>query len=380
MQERENSRVAHFNLAFFAASEAFIYHYVSNHKRYSAACIASSFLNNEEFPFAPEDKLLFSLRKYTPRWILYSISRKYFGHDLYLADLFEESGCSIVHAHFGINGARAVCAKKQLGIPLVTSFYGYDISGRAFLHEHKRDYAKLFGDGDLFLALGPLMEERLINAGCPPHKIKIQRISLPLERIPFRPRRPKQAGEKVNLIFAGRFVEKKGLIYALQALRQVSQVRDDFIFNVLGDGPLRESVAAYVREQGLDKHVRFFGFIPNSKCLREMERADIFILPSVTAGNGDSEGTPTTIIEAQASGLPVISTYHSDIPYIVVPGKSALLSEERDVKALAGNILHLLENQHEWEAMGTEGRRLVERNHDIEKEVAVLENRYDELL
>lgn len=377
---QRNSRVAHFNLAFFAGSEAFIYHYVSHHKRYSPACVASSFVNDEEFPFASEDKFLFSLRKYTPGWLAYAISRKYLGHDSYLANLLEESGCSVVHAHFGINGARAVCAKKQLGVPLVTSFYGYDISGRAFLLKHRKDYAKLFKDGDLFLALGPLMQKRLLEAGCPPHKVKIQRISLPLERIPFRPRRPKQPGEKVDLIFAGRFVEKKGLIYALQALKQVSKVRDDFTLNVLGDGPLRESVAAYVQEQGLDKHVRFFGFIPNSECLREMERADIFILPSVTAGNGDSEGTPTTIIEAQASGLPVISTYHSDIPYIVAPGKSALLCEERDVNTLAGNVLHLLENQHEWEAMGTEGRRLVERNHDIEKEVAVLENRYDELL
>jgi len=114
--------------------------------------------------------------------------------------------------------------------------------------------------------------------------------------------------------------------------------------------------------------------------LAEIEAADFFLHPSVTAESGDSEGTPTVILEAQAHGLPVISTYHADIPNIVVPGKSALLSPERDVETLVEHILFLFENQDLWGAMGSCGREFVERYHDIEKEIEELENKYTSLL
>ena len=112
-----------------------------------------------------------------------------------------------------------------------------------------------------------------------------------------------------------------------------------------------------------------------------MEKADLFLHPSVTADNGDSEGgAPTVILESQAHGMPVISTYHADIPNIVRPNKSALLSNERDVVSLADNILYLLENQDVWANMGLEGRHFVEQYHDIEKEVILLEEKYERLL
>jgi len=144
---------------------------------------------------------------------------------------------------------------------------------------------------------------------------------------------------------------------------------------------LRHSLEAFVQDAGLGELVCFLGFLPYKEYLAEMEKADIFLHPSVTAGNGDSEGgAPTVILEAQAHGLPVVSTYHADIPNVVIPGKSALLSQERDIASLADNISYLLKNQDIWEEMGREGRHFVEKYHDIEKEIGVLEERYDRLL
>jgi colanic acid/amylovoran biosynthesis glycosyltransferase len=101
----------------------------------------------------------------------------------------------------------------------------------------------------------------------------------------------------------------------------------------------------------------------------------------VTAQDGDSEGgAPTVILEAQAAGMPVIATNHADIPNIVVPGQSALLSNERDVEGLVKNIAHLLDHPEQWEIMGKEGRAFVEKFHDIKKEAEALEQKYRSLL
>ena len=111
--------------------------------------------------------------------------------------------------------------------------------------------------------------------------------------------------------------------------------------------------------------------------IEEMDAADIFIHPSVTAANGDSEGgAPTTILEAQVCGLPVVSTTHADIPSIVVPGESAMLAPERDVVTLGNYLCTLLSEPERWAEMGMLGRSFVERYHNVATEIGPLEERY----
>jgi colanic acid/amylovoran biosynthesis glycosyltransferase len=114
--------------------------------------------------------------------------------------------------------------------------------------------------------------------------------------------------------------------------------------------------------------------------IQEMQDADLFLQPSVTAADGDSEGgAPTTLLEAQACGLPVLATQHADIPYVVSEGESALLAPERDVDALFKNLLVLLDEPERWAAMGSAGRVRVEHLHDALVEVPRLEQLYLEL-
>jgi colanic acid/amylovoran biosynthesis glycosyltransferase len=104
---------------------------------------------------------------------------------------------------------------------------------------------------------------------------------------------------------------------------------------------------------------------------------DIFIQPSVTAADGDTEGgAPTTLLEAQALGVPVVATYHADIPHVVAPGESALLAPERDSEALAACLMKLLDAPERWSAMGRAGRRFIEEHHDAPSQVARLEELY----
>jgi colanic acid/amylovoran biosynthesis glycosyltransferase len=368
--------VAHVNSHYFAGSESFIYQYISHHKRFKPVCLAPEFVNLEQFPFPAAD--MHRLLKHDS--LLSGVLRKSFGSDPWLTRQLKRSHPGIIHAHYGVNGCYALPSKNKLNLPLVTNFYGFDISVNEVLRDFKESYHELFQAGELFLVLGPWMRDHLIGIGCPDNKIKVQRVAIAVKKIPFGARQPKKKGDKVRMLFIGRFVEKKGLIYALQALKQVSHEDSDFEFLIVGDGPLRPLYEKYVEEEALSPFVRFLGFLSHSDCMAEMRAADLFLLPSVTAENGDSEGTPTVILEAQAHGLPVISTYHADIPSIVLPGRSAVLCRERDPEALAINILALLENRDSWEEMGNAGRLLIEENHDIEKEIDVLEERYLELL
>lgn len=377
MANVERPIVAHIHGSFFVGSETFIYQYISRLEKFKPVCVAQSFVNLDQFPFPREDMYPLSAKRYSLRWLYRAFNNRVLNRNPALIRALKETGCSLLHAHFGTSGCIALPAKRRLRLPLVTTFYGFDLSKREHVERYRERYKRLFAEGDLFLVEGPFMRERLIELGCPPEKIEIQRIAIPVRDIPFQARRPKAKGEKAILLFAGRFVEKKGLGYLIGAVATASRERDDFELRLIGSGPREEEIKAQVEGHGLADRVVFLGFLPYKRYLEELREADIFIHPSVTASDGDSEGgAPTVILEAQASGLPVLTTDHADIPNVVVPGKSALLSPERDWEGLAGNLLRLLEEQDRWEEMGRAGRYFIEERHDIEKEVHGLEDKY----
>ena len=136
-------------------------------------------------------------------------------------------------------------------------------------------------------------------------------------------------------------------------------------------------VYGYISEHDLGDRVRLLGWQNQERCRREMQDADIFLAPSVVDADGRGEGgAPTTILEAQAMGMPVVSTRHCDIPYVTRPGESALLVGERDDEALAEALVELLEQPERWSQMGRAGRDHVERHHDVTVEAARLEEIY----
>jgi colanic acid/amylovoran biosynthesis glycosyltransferase len=381
---KNKSVVAHFSGTFFVKSETFIYHYLSHMHAFTPICLAWKIENPDHFLFPAHDTYLLQLKKYSGKWFYYGILKRLLKRNLYFESILKKRNARLVHAHFGHNGPQALEVKSKVNIPLVTTFYGADLSKRDVVHLLKEQYQQLFREGDMFLVEGPHMREKLHQLGCPKEKIHIQRIAIPVDAISFRERKPKGNRDKtVRFLFCGRFTEKKGLIYALEAVKKVWEEYRyrDIRFCMIGDGELKEEVETFVKENRMTDYVELPGFLNYKDYLGQLEEADIFIHPSVTAANGDSEGgAPTTILEAQAMGLPVIATYHADIPNVVVPDKSALLSAERDIDGLSRNILFLLENQHLWPRMGKTGREFIRQYHDIKKETPRLEEKYRQLI
>lgn len=376
--EKESNmlKVAHVMPTYLALSETFIWQYLHSFKRVTPVVITQRLENLDQFPLTNGHiKLSYGPRGSIP-WFIDNwyrrILKRPFG---YTERIICKEGVRMIHAHFGPTGCNYLPVSLSLNIPLITNFYGYDLSVKDIINQHQEAYVELFKKGKHFLVEGPCMREKLISLGCPAEKISIQRIAIDLERYSFR-ERSWDGKRPIRLLFVGRFVEKKGLEYALRAL---ANIRKDysFEFKIIGGGELEEKLHSTASNLGLSEETVFLGVQSHLRVIEELQSCDVLIQPSITASNGDSEGgAPTIILEAQACGVPVISTTHADIPYITCPNETALLSPERDVDSLTHNICQLFDNPEMWSQMGKKGREHVEKYHDVRKEVISLENVY----
>lgn len=292
---------------------------------------------------------------------------------------------ALIHAHFGPSGYSFLRLKSMFKLPLITTFYGYDLSMFPYQNSRwKLRYGKLFKQGDLFLVEGHYMKKCLIKLGCSEEKIIVQHLGVNLNQIKFVPRKPKQ-NDKIGILIAGNFREKKGIPYALEAFGRVRKKHKNIYLTIIGDSagaPMEEEektkILATVKKCGLNDCTRMLGYQPHSVFLKEIERHHIFLSPSVHASDGDTEGgAPVSIIEASASGVPIVSTVHCDIPEVVINGESGYLVPERNVDVLAERLEFLISNPHIWGEMGQKGREYIERNYNITTQVQKLEEIYD---
>jgi colanic acid/amylovoran biosynthesis glycosyltransferase len=268
----------------------------------------------------------------------------------------------VLHAHFGPNARRFAFAREQAGVPLVVTFHGYDFSAQPRTHGTAM-YDALFETADVVTVNCEHARCALETLACPPEKLVRLRMPIATDEIPFRARHL-WPGEPVRIVTVGRLVEKKGHAVALRAVADVA--RDVPVrYDVVGDGPLAEDLDALVRRLGLEDVVTLHRGRDSAFVRRLLDEAHLFVLASMEAADGDQEGTPVVLMEAQASGLPVVATRHAGVPEIVLDGKSGLLVPENDPGTLAGAIRRLIRNHETWPALGAAGRAHVERTFDV---------------
>jgi len=268
----------------------------------------------------------------------------------------------VYHAHFGYVGNAFLRVADYRDQPFVVSFYGVDASGH--LRENPDRYDAVFDRADAITVLSEDMRSDLVEAGCPAPKTHIQPLCIDVEKFPYRAR-SRDGDEPIHVATVGRFVEKKGIEYALRAMAEVANTHR-ITYSIAGDGERRERIESLIIELGLEDSVNLLGWQSQSEIVDLMHDAHLFLLPSVTAEQGDKEGTPTVLLEAQATGLPVVSTRHAGIPEIVADGESGILVPERDVGALVDAIETLIRDPERREEMGARGRDRIEQKHAID--------------
>ena len=288
---------------------------------------------------------------------------------------------SLIHAHFGTDGLLALPIAEKLGIPLVTTLHGFEIarrplamllSGRLSWTRYALLKRRLIERGDLFLAVSDAVRARAIAGGYPADRTFTLYNGVDTDF--FSPSaEPPDPG---LILHVGRLVEKKGTRLLLYALRVVPQGN----LAIIGDGPERRSLEDLARRLGIEDRVRFLGRQPPETVRDWMRRAWVLAVPSVTARDGDSEGLPTVICEAAATGLPVVASIHSGVPEAVVADKTGILVLEGDVDGLAGAIAALIGNVRLRTRMAPAARRLAEGRFDRRRQIGRLESHYDRLL
>ena len=368
--------VAHCISPYLQTAGPWVYEQIHRAERYRPVVLTQGAINLEHYPVAA----LYSAEDFPPLKKLCNrlVRRATNRYPFYPAILGRENA-ALIHAHFGYEGCRLLGAVRQTGLPLLTTFYGADATEYPNYPGWHARYGQLFAAGALFLAEGGAMAEKLVVLGCPPEKVRVWRLGVDVERIAFAPR---AIGEQVRLLICAGFKEKKGIPYALRALAAALRQKPfEYALTLVGDGEERPQIEALVDELGLRPHTAFLGMRPYAEVLAELPRHDILLQTSVTASNGDGEGgAPVILLDAQASGMPVVATTHGDIPEYVRDGASGLLAGERDVEGLAERILLMACEPERWAEMGRAGRDHVERRYAAARQAAELEEIYDDLL
>lgn len=338
-----------------------------------------SLLAHSRYISVPEDRTMRTLKAgaqlvQSYAWHLATLDafnvRKYGKRALNLEKLYatlsflREKPYDVVHCHFGGQGLVGLELLNQGVITgkLVTSVRGADITST--LQAQPGLYDDLLREGDLFLPISEFFKDKLVAEGCEEQKIAVLRDGIDLNRFTFKARR-RAPDEPTRLLFIGRLEAKKGVFMAAQAVAEALKSGRELVFDVVGDGALRVELEAFIRAQGIGDHVRLYGWQSQDQVLEHLQAAHLLIAPSVTAPNGDQEGIPNTVKEGMAVGLPVLSTFHSGIPELVMDSVSGYLVAENDVTALTQRLVDLVDHPECWPTMGRAGRLKVETDYDI---------------
>jgi glycosyltransferase involved in cell wall biosynthesis len=184
----------------------------------------------------------------------------------------------------------------------------------------------------------------------------------------FRPNGGHEAAQELPLIVSvGRLVEKKGFDDLIAACATVKDAGHRFRCVIYGDGPLQEVLARAVASAGLTDSVTLAGACTHAEIRRVLAQADLFALTPVVADDGDRDGIPNALLEAMASGLPVVSTAVAGIPEAVIHDETGLLAQASDVAAIAGHLIALLTDEERRRRFGSQARQACTEHFDRER-------------
>ena len=273
-----------------------------------------------------------------------------------------------VLAEFGPTATLLANDCEAVGIPLIAHFHGYDAYSHRILATYRDPYIRLFSTASAIVVVSRHMQSHLETLGAPPAKLFRNPCGVDLDL--FCGGSPVTVGP--DFLVVGRFVEKKAPEVTLGAFRRTLDACPAAHLTMVGDGPLLRPAKTLAERLGMLDAVDFPGVLTHTEVADSMRRARAFVHHAVTGLNGDREGTPVSVLEAAASGLPVVGTVHGGIPDFVLHERTGYLVEERDADTMSAHMISLARNPKLAASLGAAGQTLVRENGSISRSIARL--------
>jgi colanic acid/amylovoran biosynthesis glycosyltransferase len=282
-----------------------------------------------------------------------------------MANFLADNKVDAVLAEFGPTATLVMDACDKMNVPLIAHFHGYDAYRQKTLQTFGRRYPELFEIADAIVAVSRDMQAQLIKLGAPADKVHYN--SCGVEPSVFKGANP--LNNPPTFVAVGRFVDKKAPHLTLLAFQATLEKCPEARLVMIGDGPLWEACRQMTMSLGLSSAVELQGVRSQAEVATVMRQARAFVQHSITTHDGDSEGTPVAVLEAGASGLPVVSTRHAGIKDAVIHQKTGLLVEEGDIHTMAEHMIRLAKDPQLAASLGKAGREWVSSEYSMGKSI-----------
>ena len=292
---------------------------------------------------------------------------KFQAKEIALCRSFKKNKIDVVLAEFGTTGAHVYPVCKELNIPLIVHFHGFDASTKSVLEDYEDKYQKMFEYTEVIVVVSKAMKRKLIGLGAPVSKLVLNTYGPNNQFFDLN-----NSYNNKLFVAIGRFVDKKAPYFTLAAFKNVLDIHPDAKLIFGGDGPLLNVCKNLAMFWGLSDSVDFMGVVSPNLVKDLFSKAIAFVQHSMVAGDGDSEGTPVAVLEASAAGLPVISTRHGGIPDVILENISGVLVEEGDVVGMANAMIKLGNDFFLAQKMGQAGREHIRKNFTMTRHIKVL--------
>jgi colanic acid/amylovoran biosynthesis glycosyltransferase len=375
--------VASYCTTFLKPEMRHIYRQVSGLKRWDTWIMTRERIEEERYPF-PDIEVLPRVRKnflkrFWRKYVLRLSPLLYRGELRCIVKTFERKPADLMHVYFGHTGVHLLPFIKGWNKPVVVSFHGMDIQPRPQQPGYDDMMRELLQTVPLVLARSESLFDALEKWGCPRGKMRLNRTGIPLDAFPFVKRTAPEDG-RWQFVQACRLIAKKGLKSAMQAFAMFHGFQPNSRFVIAGDGPMKETLLELGRELGVAQAVELRGFLDQAALAKLYAESHVFVHPSEMTSDQNQEGVPNSMLEAMATGLPVLATRHGGIPEAVTDGASGLLCGERDPQALMEAMFRFTEHPENMLAMGEDAARSVREGFSQQRAIERLESFYDEAI
>jgi colanic acid/amylovoran biosynthesis glycosyltransferase len=360
-----------------------IYRQITGLRQCAAVVIAQKRENEERYPFedihiVPKAQMHF-LRRFWFRKLCDEPWQISHAEVRTLLGVLSGTQARLLHIYFGQIAVHLLPLIRAWKNPSIVSFHGADVMVDMNKPAYREATLQMLEAVTLVLVRSESLRRSLADLGCDPQKIEIQRTGIPLEEFPFRERAVPKNGEW-RFVQAGRLIEKKGLPVTLRAFSTFLKQHPNATLTIAGEGPLLRELQELAGELKLADRISFTGFVSQEQLREIYYRSQIFLHPSQTGHDGNQEGIPNSMLEAMATGLPVLATEHGGIPEAIENGVNGVLVSEGDHVALARMLLNSAEDPGLLLRIGSMGAATVRKRFDLLQQARQLDQTYLRLL